>query len=195
MIKVIYKTVKQKPSLALRLTLIKSSIKQTLVCDWRHCFVSLLSGSDKKLETKKKHIQQRNCKMLLSSHVQENVNRLWFPKHAQLINEPESWVDSIRRSSAQQRDGVSSSLCPLLNLNLQYVNPPGISWMLSVPRVRGVTKLLSVQFAWTQLWNPPQRNQQYSHLLWVGSRGRWCLLLGTFLRKNLRIWQTRKQGN
>lgn len=66
-------------------------------------------------------------------------------------------VDLIRRSSAQWRDGVSSSLCPLLNLNLQYVNPPGISWMLSVRCVRGVTKLLSVQFAWTQLWNPPQR--------------------------------------
>lgn len=47
--------------------------------------------------------------------------------------------------------------------------------MLSVPCVRGVTKLLSVQFAWTQLWNPPQRNQRHSHLLWVGSRGRWCL--------------------
>lgn len=57
-------------------------------------------------------------------------------------------------------------------LNLQYANPQGISWMLSVPCVTGVTKLLSLH----QLGcigrldstvKSPHRNQRYLHLLWV----------------------------
>ena len=90
------------------------------------------------------------------------------------------------RSSSQQRDGVSSWLCPLPNL--QYVNPGGISWMLSAPCVIGVTKLLSVH----QLCcvgrldstvKSPHRTQRCSHLLrvWMTDSRGCCAFIGLWV--------------
>lgn len=70
---------------------------------------------------------------------------------------------SSRRKWKKEARPHRKTVCPLLNLNLQYVNPREILWRLLVPCVIGMTNLLSLHLDSTV--KSPHRNQQYCHLL------------------------------